>query len=236
MIDINPLDYGYTQEEIDAFFNQYVFVDCETTGTNPYFHNLLEVTYAVGLGEPVTLYAPNIGDNILYAAPEALAVNKYPERFPSGYPEGATDEEWDAFAAAVKGRIWVGAAPQFDTKFMDHFFHPEPLEYNHRLFDIQMYMLGRNAAIRDFAEAQGLHSRLSPANFKAPSNKDICSLASFHQPDHTSRGDVIATREAFVMLLPDSMLVAYAIQILGITLEELNSKVFAALATPKDKN
>lgn len=61
--------------------DDFVFVDIETTGLNPDEHGILEVAYAIGLGEIKTLYPAHIPDILGNASPKALEVNGFLDRF-----------------------------------------------------------------------------------------------------------------------------------------------------------
>lgn len=69
------------QEMLDNFLDNFLVLDTETTGLDFHQHCLLELTYAVGTNDPVTLYVDGISDKLYDASPEALRVNKYLERF-----------------------------------------------------------------------------------------------------------------------------------------------------------
>ncbi len=195
-------------------WNQYVFVDSETGGLNWREHPLLEVTYAIGLNEPVTLIPADI--DFMLCLPKALEINKFLERYEgddSGkwvdvpfdsikehdtwqparawldYPE-ATQDEWNTFANAMANRYWVGANPRFDTEFVEAWYDPEPLAYQHRLIDMQ-------------AVAMGHWRLLTPPSFSEiiqrinEKENDYDTGYYIETQDHSSLGDTIATREVF---------------------------------------
>lgn len=219
-------------------WDDYVFVDCETGGLDVRTHPLLEVTYAVGLNRPVTLYTDIVGDDaMLFSDPRALEVNRYPYRFegkddagtwvkihrdydhqddhanpnnngprrtsPStgyrfmAFPRPAQQEEWDQFAFDIKDKIWVGANPRFDTEFMEHYFYPEPLQYHHRLFDIQAYAAGKWGYTRPMS----FREVVAKINGYLDGAPEIWGGNHIIQPDHTSYTDVLATREVFAALI-----------------------------------
>lgn len=176
----------------DFDWNNYIFIDCETGGLDYRRHPLLEVTYAVGLNEPVTLYPSDVDDFALMyeCEPEALKINGWDKYLsdPDAMPDRSIETDWDVFARALSGKFWVGANPRFDVNFVEEFFSPEPLTYNHRLFDIQTYFAGR----------KGLDI---PQSFRKIVKYYKSIGWQIKDPDHTSRQDVIVTRQAFSIML-----------------------------------
>lgn len=192
-------------------WDDYVFIDCETTGLNWREHGLIEMTYAVGLGEPTTLYA-DFGVILADADERALAVNHVLERFtsddergdwvevPDGFgwdsyggpghyawlnlPEPASNDEWDKFLLDLKGKTWVGANPSFDVNFLADFMYPEYLEHHYHLFDIRSWWKGLNNSIN-------MKSKDDVPHFEDIPNPQYVA-------DHTSLNDVLAMREALL--------------------------------------
>lgn len=217
-------------------WDDYIFIDTETTGLDHHEYALLEVTYAVGLGEPVTLYPSDINMDIVlpYADPAALKVNKFIERHsvveggrwynvPRGFgTDGpganaerdqaylhvpvAQDGDWDKFAAALKGRTWVGANPRFDVNFIEDYYYPEHLEYHYHLFDVRAWWKGVNGSVdmkaRDdvppFELDENERTRL-PRFFNKRMVEAPDTGYRFITADHSSLNDVLAMRQAFVI-------------------------------------
>ena len=209
----------------DFNWDQYVFIDTETTGLHFREHSLLEVTYAVGLNAPVTLYTTADLSN---ADPVALKVNKYLERFAGdgeigewiavprefcadfdhlscnlyghkawlALPQEASQDEWNEFAAAIKGKTWVGANPRFDVNFIEEFFWPERLEYHYHLFDIRSWWKGVNSSI----DMVSKEPRFEPISEQARTfiEKHFVASPTFVEPDHSSEQDVRSMRQAFI--------------------------------------
>ena len=196
--------------EVDPW-DDYVFIDAETTGLNWREHSLIEVTYAIGQRDPVTLFA-DFGINLQDADPMALEVNQVLERFksedeighwwevPDGMgdpgcygprphrwlkvPREASVDDWEKFLVAIKGRTWVGANPSFDVNFIQDFLYPDPLEHHYHLFDIRSWWKGVNGSYN-------MKSRDDVDKFEDIPNPQ-------YKADHTSRNDVLAMREALL--------------------------------------
>src|SRR3982751_6489311 len=156
-----------------AEWDDFIFIDTETGGLNFRRHPLLEVTYAVGLNKPVTLYPADVKFSLRNECDlAALRINKFIERFTSDDDRGewvevpsewddsvhpyparwmnipeSTEEEWETFRQALKGKIWVGANPRFDVNFIEEYFDPQPLEYHYHLFDVRAWWKGVNGSI-----------------------------------------------------------------------------------------
>jgi hypothetical protein len=191
-----------------AVWDDYAFIDCETAGLNFREHALLEMTYAIGLAKPVTLYPADIQFALRDADPAALAVNHFVERFssddergawvevPDGYgdpgylgpghyrwmniPE-STEEEWETFRQAIKGKYWVGANARFDVNFVEEYFAPQPLDYHYHLFDVRSWWAGRNWT----------------ADLKSKDKFPAFEAVATTKADHTSLNDVRSLRQAF---------------------------------------
>lgn len=213
--------------------SNFVFFDIETTGLNFNEHQILELSYAVGDGEIITLYVTDM--DFEKADPKALKVNKYFERFAGeGYGQWypvnelckdlpgvryngffgvyevylalpiSEDEEWDKFFDEVlPGKTLVGANPGFDRAFLEMFIG-SPLKANYRLFDVQAFAAGR--AYVQALDSNGMFNDDRLQDFfdawvKFPSLKELCIDFNVEPGDHTSAGDVRATREVWKKLV-----------------------------------
>lgn len=182
----NPANY----DDVDDF----IFVDCETTGLLRH-HHILELAYAVGNAEPVVLYPPVNNPNAIEywlqnAEPKALEVNKWLDRFPLDEDQPTSSMvDWLKFFEAVKNKTLVGANPRFDVEFIsrEYLLFDEREPWHHRLFDIQAYAAGVFGwtKLKSFA---AVVEELTELGFELP------------KPDHTAKGDVIATRAAWAAL------------------------------------
>jgi hypothetical protein len=193
-------------------WDNYVFIDTETGGLDFRQHPLLEMTYAVGLNEPKTLYVEDLGHVLVDCDPIALQVNHIIDRFmshddtgqwwdvpvefryednPQGInrawldlPEPADKQDWEEFADAIKGKTWVGANPGFDVNFIQEYLYPDiRLQHHYHLFDIRSWWKGINGSI-DMKTKEDI-----------PHFEDIPEMK--YLADHTSLGDVRAMREAW---------------------------------------
>lgn len=68
-------------EDDDYNPDDYVYIDCETTGLTVGEHGLLEFAYAVGNEEPRSIIPHGAYGDIRFAQPDALDVNKFLTRF-----------------------------------------------------------------------------------------------------------------------------------------------------------
>lgn len=209
-------------------WDDYVFIDTETTGLDSNGDMLLELTYAVGLNDPVTLYPEFDGYSFAEVSPAAMRVNKWFDRFPAegsgsefvvpadlatgpttgnvffdtpvgalflDLPKPSTNEDWDTFLAAIKGKYWVGANPAFDVAFVRNLVDPEPLGHSHRLFDIQMYWAGMHR----LPHGESFKNIVNGINDSLV--EDLSSDRLLTPGDHTSLGDVLSTRLAFAFMM-----------------------------------
>ena len=117
------------------------------------------------------------------------------------------DEEWDKFFDEVlPGKTIVGANPGFDRAFLEAFIS-SPLKANHRLFDIEAFYTGRmfnqvlykTGLLRWEIDEEG--QEMFDAWTKIAGFKDICIDFNVDPGDHTSAGDVRATREVWKKLV-----------------------------------
>lgn len=203
--------------------NDFVFLDIETTGLDIHEHEMIELSYAVGNDEIITLYPEFLTETFATADSVAMSVNKFFQRFegvdesgkwfdvptdfsadkdvflhPEGYriwlnlPQSSSENEWNKFAADVKGKTIVGANPRFDMAFLDEFFYPERLEYTHRLFDVQNYAAG----VFHWRKPKSLKDTIAHVN----KSLDILDLSHIPSGNHVAAGDVAATRALWYML------------------------------------
>lgn len=155
-----------------------VFVDCETTGLDAKKDKLVEVTYAVENGEPVTLF---FGVKKVPAFIDDLT--KFSERGVANEPE-ATEEQKDEFRVALANQTMVAGNPKFDASFLEE---NGLYTAHYRTLDVQSYAMAKLNL--DFM----------------PSMVDIYKILTergytFTSPDHSSLNDVLFMREAFNVL------------------------------------
>lgn len=70
-------------------YDDFVYIDVETTGLNLGEHEIIELSYAIGNGPIITLYPEYLADVLQGADPMALEVNRFIERFASEDEQGA---------------------------------------------------------------------------------------------------------------------------------------------------
>ena len=151
-----------------------IFVDTETTGLDPETEKLVELTWATSTSEPETLW---------------FGVQEVPEFVDNliGFTKrGIAGRQSDHFAvarflAASTGNTMVAANPAFDKAFLEK---AGLWRFHYRMLDIEAYAYGK---ISGFMEV--------------PSMKQIADFLNLkQQPDHTSRNDVLAMREAYLIM------------------------------------
>lgn len=153
-----------------------IFVDTETGGLDHTTDPLVELTWARRTGEPETLWfgvkeVPEFIDNLIGFTKRGLADRISP------YPEV------EKFLAATEGATMVAANPAFDKDFVQT---AGLWRFHYRMLDIETYAMAK--------------LNLS----EMPSMKNIYDMLSEYtditEPDHTSRNDVLAMRDAFLYL------------------------------------
>jgi|SRR5882757_8383762 len=155
-----------------------VFVDCETTGLDAKADKLVEVTYAVNEGEPVTLF---FGVKKVPAFIDDLT--KFSERRVYLEP-AATDEQIETFKKALENQTMVAGNPKFDVGFLEE---NNLYTAHYRTLDVQSYAMAKLNL--DFMPSMHqIFEMLSERGYK------------FTEPDHSSRNDVLFMREAFLVL------------------------------------
>ena len=157
---------------------KFVFVDCETTGLDAKADKLVEVTYAVNEGEPVTLFfgvkqVPVFIDDL----------TKFSERRVFDEPE-ATEAQKNEFREALRNQTMVAGNPKFDVGFLEE---NGLYTAHYRTLDVQSYAMAKLNL--DFMPSmKQIHDMLAERGYK------------FTAPDHSSRNDVIFMREAYLVL------------------------------------
>lgn len=159
--------------------NTVITVDTETTGLWwEEGHQAWEVSYAVGEEQPTTLllrHDPTLADD------HALEINGYKHRWEPTMV--ATLEDLVAFQEALRGRYMLGVNVGFD-RMMLTYWRVVPPVWHHRPLDLS----GIAAVALGLDEPPSLHDTIQGLNELG---------LSLPLPDHSSYGDVIATREAY---------------------------------------
>lgn len=158
-----------------------VFIDTETTGLDTVRHEVIEVSWATDTSEVRTMVVPH---SITDADPAALEVNRYFERGLDKAPT-ATSRKIETFWSYLNGVTLVGANPTFDRSFLNVLFtsqrlRPDP--WHHRSLDVESMA----AVVLRNTKPVGLRASIQKINDQFD--------AHLPEPDHTSKGDVIATR------------------------------------------
>lgn len=154
-----------------------IFVDTETGGLDHETDPLVELTWARRDGEPKTLWfgvteVPEFIDNLIKFSERGIAGRVSPW------------SEVQEFLEASDGATMVAANPAFDMGFIKA---AGLWRFHYRMLDIESYAMAR----LDLAEVPGLKTVF-----------DILKGAgnNLTEPDHTSRNDVLAMREAYMIL------------------------------------
>lgn len=155
-----------------------IFVDTETTGLNCGEDRLVELTYARIDGEPKTLYfgvteVPEFIDNLIKFSARGIAGRE------------SSPEEFEDYYDTAKDNTMVAANPAFDKGFLDGH---DIFDFHYRMLDIETYAMA-----------------VLQLNY-VPSMKEITDMLrdrgfKITEPDHTSRNDVLAMRDAFKALV-----------------------------------
>lgn len=157
---------------------KFVFLDTETSGfDDDPDAELVELTYATEHTDPYTLWfgvtwVPTIIDDLIGFTKRGIAGRR------------STQFEIAKFLAESDGATMVAANPAFDK----HFVRNAGLwKFHYRMLDIESYAMGK-LDLNFVPGMKDIQERLGELGW------DIT------QPDHTSRNDVLALREAFIIL------------------------------------
>lgn len=155
-----------------------VYVDTETTGfDDDPDAEVFELTYAVNYQEPHTLF---FGVEEVNQTIDELT--KFTERGISGWLSPESD--FSEFVNVTKGQTMVAANPPFDR----HFIKKSGLwNFHHRSLDIESYAMAK-LGLPYMPGMVDIFDILTEMGF------------SISEPDHTSRGDVIAMRQSYDLL------------------------------------
>jgi hypothetical protein len=156
-----------------------IFVDTESTGLadNP-DAEIVELTWATLEGEPETLWfgvkeVPEFIDNLIGFTKRGISGRR------------STQPEIERFLAASDGQTMVAANPSHDKWFIEQ---AGLWRFHYRMLDIESYAYGK---IEAFDEVPGMKNIFDTLTAYG---------AKLTQPDHTSRNDVLAMREAFLFM------------------------------------
>ena len=165
-----------------------VSVDIETTGLNPFVHDIIEVA-VLDMNDILLVHRRILPLNPEKADPRALQVN------------GFNEETWKAsanlcdiatamkeVAAAVEGKMIVGSNPQFDCEFLKYHCHFLGVAWKpyYKSMDITALSLVKTKvlnSLKDAAVAEGINVS--------------------HQSLHTADADARTARAAFLLLATD---------------------------------
>lgn len=216
--------------EPDFSWDDYVIIDTETTGLDETRHHLLELSYAVGRGEPKTLYPwwyPNIFET---AEPMALQVNQMFRRFDErsretvqyfGLPSTFinfehgnvhTDEYiptsgiWLAPPEPSLANEWVEFLDAIEGKILVGANVEFDVKFTQKI--VRRMRPGRHTKMNHHhrlfqigSYAAGKFGKPYPMSFGEIRERALGDNFPVHEIDHTAAGDVRATRDVFAYLM-----------------------------------
>jgi|SRR6478752_6045173 len=153
-----------------------IFLDTETGGLDANNDPLVELTWARREGEPQTLWfgvkeVPEFIDNLI----------KFTER---GIAGRVSDHfEVQNFLAASEGATMVAANPTFDMEFLKV---NGLWRFHYRMLDLEAYAMAK----LNLPEVPSMKNIFD----------ELREYTDITEPDHTSRNDVLASRDAFLYL------------------------------------
>ena len=150
-----------------------IYLDTETTGLDPFSHEVWEIAWAVGDGPVETM---QVRHSLAGADVMALRINGYVDR----WEKAATDTDEAGLRNTLSGATLVCSNPSFDEAFLRQRWGRTP--WHHRKIDIATYAmpalgLDRPVGIAQIAERLGVRA-----------------------PDHTAAGDVLTLRACYIEL------------------------------------
>lgn len=155
-----------------------IFVDTETTGLDAETESLVELTWARRDMDPQTLWfgvteVPEFIDSLIGFTKRGIAGRL------------STHFEVQNFLAASEGATMVAANPAFDKSFLES---AGLWRFHYRMLDIEAYAMAK-LGLKEVPSLKNVFDTLT-GDFGL----------SLTEPDHTSRNDVLAMREAFLFL------------------------------------
>lgn len=150
-----------------------IYLDTETTGLDPFVHEVWEIAWAVNDGPVETL---QVRHSLAGADVVALRINGYVDR----WTEPAAGALEARLQNTLKGATLVCSNPSFDEAFLRQRWAETP--WHHRKIDIATYAmpalgLDRPAGLAQIAERLGVRA-----------------------PDHTAKVDVLVLRACYKKL------------------------------------
>jgi DNA polymerase-3 subunit epsilon len=153
----------------------FLYLDLETTGLDPFIHEIVEASWALNDDEPRTIVLPHTLD---MADPDALRINRYYERGLNDITKWANEDDLDELVAALEDAHIAGSNPGFDVSFLSASgYHG----WYYRLMDVPLWVAGK----LEWEESRGL---AKTAQYFRDSGYDV------PEPDHSAGGDVLTTR------------------------------------------
>lgn len=168
-----PMDYDWIQ------VRNLIFVDTESTGlSDDTDAEIIELTWATLDSEPETLYfgieeVPEFIDNLIGFTKRGIA----------GRLSG--NFAFERFLRASEGNTMVAANPSHDK----HFIEKAGLwRFHYRMLDIESYAFAK-FNLDEMPSMKNIHDYLANEGFEMA-----------NVPDHTSRSDVLAMRDAYLVM------------------------------------
>ena len=167
------------------------YVDTETTGLDPFLHQVFEVAFMrEDETEPTTVWLPH---QTISADPDALNINRYRQRVPDRFQReagsfrrnegfGGQPDALRTVSAALHGVTLVVANPSFDTMRLHIALGSQP--WHQRPIDVETQAM----VVFDWERPPGLRTiadELRARGFDIPS------------PDHSAAGDVLTLAAAY---------------------------------------
>jgi oligoribonuclease (3'-5' exoribonuclease) len=154
-----------------------IFVDTESTGLDPETDQLVELTWARLEGDPQTIWfgveeVPEFIDNLI----------KFTERGIAG--RRSNQLEVVEFLKAADGNTMVAANPSHDKGFISA---AGLWSFHYRMLDIESYAMAK-LWTEEVPGMKVIYDTLVDCGY------------SLTEPDHSSRNDVLAMREAYLIL------------------------------------
>ncbi|MFD5027051.1 exonuclease domain-containing protein [Streptomyces sp. NPDC058373] len=187
------------------------FVDTETTGLDPFLHEVWEVAVILREDGHDTEHTFRLLPACFADAdPKALEINRYMERVT------APGWKWDDRQAAARqlyrlldGAIVIGSNPAFDAEFLANFFggyFEKPKPWHYRTIDVATLAAGRQYGLA--VTLSGVGGELRDGDLPALpfSSYGLSRWAGVEPPapdvGHTALGDARWTRDLWDALVP----------------------------------